>query len=90
MLISKLDCIKILFVEIIPQLLIIWYTKYLSLKMKPIPRRKFIQGTALAGGALLLNPALNAFKFLDTQSSDNYFLKEFGIDETICRKLLAL
>ena len=57
--------------------------------MKPIPRRKFIQGTALAGGALLLNPALNAFKFLDTQSSDNYFLKEFGIDETICRKLLA-
>jgi len=57
--------------------------------MKPIPRRKFIQGTALAGGALLLLPALKACKFMDKQSSGNYFLKEFGIDETLCRKLLA-
>jgi TldD protein len=57
--------------------------------MKHIPRRKFIQGTAMAGGALLLLPALNACKFLDTKSSGNYFLTEFGIDEALCRKLLA-
>ena len=57
--------------------------------MKPIPRRKFIQGTALAGGALLFLPSLKACKFLDTSSTGNYFLNEFGIDETLCRKLLA-
>jgi len=57
--------------------------------MKPIPRRKFIQGTALAGGALLFLPGLKACKFLDTSSSGNYFMNEFGIDETLCRKLLA-
>ena len=57
--------------------------------MKPIPRRKFIQGTTLAGGALILLPALKACKFLDTQSSGNYFMKEFGIDEALCHKLLA-
>jgi TldD protein len=57
--------------------------------MKPIPRRKFIQGTTLAGGALLFLPGLKACKFLDTSSSGNYFLNEFGIDETLCRKLLA-
>ncbi len=56
--------------------------------MKSIPRRKFIYGTALSGGAMFLLPALKACKFLDTQSSGNYFLKEFGIDETLCRKLL--
>jgi TldD protein len=57
--------------------------------MKSIPRRKFIQSAALAGGALIALPALKACKFLDAQSSGNYFLKEFGIDETLCRKLLA-
>jgi TldD protein len=57
--------------------------------MKPIPRRKFIQGAALGSGALLLLPTLKACKFLDTKSSGNYFMKEFGIDETLCRKLLA-
>lgn len=57
--------------------------------MKPIPRRKFIQSTALAGGALYLVPVLNACKFMDTQTSGNYFMKEFGIDETLCQKLLA-
>ena len=57
--------------------------------MKPIPRRKFIQGTAMAGGALFLSPALKTFKLLDAQSQDNYFQKEFGIDETLCHKLLA-
>jgi TldD protein len=57
--------------------------------MKLIPRRKFIKGTALAGSALLLGPALTACKFLDSPTSTNYFLKEFGIDETLCRKLLA-
>jgi TldD protein len=57
--------------------------------MKSIPRRKFIQRSALAGGALLVLPALNACKFLVAQSSGNYFLKEFGIDESLCQKLLA-
>jgi TldD protein len=57
--------------------------------MKLIPRRKFIQGTALAGGAMLFLPGLKACKFLDTSSTGNYFLNEFGIDETLCRKLLA-
>jgi TldD protein len=57
--------------------------------MKSIPRRKFIQGTALAGGALIFLPALKACRFLDGQTSGNYFLKEFGIDETLCQKLLA-
>jgi TldD protein len=56
--------------------------------MKPIPRRKFIQSTALAGGALLFLPALKACKSPVTLSG-NYFLKEFGIDEALCRKLLA-
>lgn len=57
--------------------------------MKPIPRRKFIQSTAMIGGSLFLLPAFKAGSFLDTQSTGNYFLKEFGIDETLCRKLLA-
>jgi TldD protein len=58
--------------------------------MKPIPRRKFIQGTALAGGALLLlPPGLAACSSGNSMSSEDYFLKEFGIDETLCRKLLA-
>jgi len=34
-------------------------------------------------------PALNTWNFLDSQSSGNYFLKEFGIDENLCRKLLV-
>jgi TldD protein len=57
--------------------------------MKPIPRRKFIYGTALAGSGLLLLPHLKACKFADNTSSANYFLKEFGIDEALCRRLLA-
>jgi TldD protein len=57
--------------------------------MKPIPRRKFIQSSALAGGAMFMLPALNTWNFLDSQSSGNYFLKEFGIDENLCRKLLV-
>jgi|WetSurSiteA1Bulk_404760.scaffolds.fasta_scaffold00144_11 TldD protein len=57
--------------------------------MKPIPRRKFIRGTAMAGGALLLLPELEASMLLDPDPSGNYFLKEFGIDETLCHKLLA-
>ncbi|MCU0377729.1 MAG: TldD/PmbA family protein [Bacteroidales bacterium] len=57
--------------------------------MRPIPRRKFIQSSALAGGALLVLPGLKACTFIDSGSSGNYFLKEFGIDETLCRKLLA-
>lgn len=57
--------------------------------MKSIPRRKFIRGTALAGGALLFLPELEAGMLLDIQPSGNYFLKEFGIDESLCQKLLA-
>src|SRR4030043_113177 len=57
--------------------------------MKPIPRRKFIQNTALAGGALLFLPAIKACKSPDSLLAGNYFLKEFGIDETLCHKLLA-
>jgi TldD protein len=38
---------------------------------------------------LFLLPGLKACKFLDTSSTGNYFLNEFGIDETLCRKLLA-
>lgn len=56
--------------------------------MKPIPRRKFIRGTALAGGALIFLPDLKAGRWMNIQQS-NYFLKEFGIDETLCQKLLA-
>jgi len=57
--------------------------------MKPIPRRKFIQSSALAGGALLFLPALKACKSSGGLLSGNYFFKEFGIDETLCRKLLS-
>lgn len=57
--------------------------------MKSIPRRKFIRGTAMAGGALLLLPKLEATMLLDPESSGNYFLKEFGVDEILCHKLLA-
>ena len=57
--------------------------------MKPLSRRKFIQDTALLGGAMLFLPELEASMLLDKKSSGNYFLKEFGIDETLCRKLLT-
>jgi TldD protein len=56
--------------------------------MESLSRRKFIQRTALAGGALFLLPNLEASMLSDI-SSGNYFLKEFGIDETLCQKLLA-
>lgn len=56
--------------------------------MNTIPRRKFIQGTALAGGALLLMPG-TSFDLIKSEGSKNYFLKEFGIDESLCQKLLA-
>jgi len=57
--------------------------------MKAIPRRKFIQGTAIAGGALLFLPDLEAGMWVNSQQPGKYFLKEFGIDETLCQKLLA-
>jgi TldD protein len=57
--------------------------------MKPIPRRKFIQDAILAGGGLMILPVIKGCKSPDSQISGNYFLNEFGIDEAICRKLLA-
>ena len=38
---------------------------------------------------MLVLPGLKACTFIDAGSSGTYFLKEFGIDETLCRKLLA-
>ncbi len=55
--------------------------------MKPIPRRKFIKGTTMAGGAMLLLPSMEINRFIQ-QAPGGYFLNEFGIDETICKKLL--
>lgn len=57
--------------------------------MKPIPRRKFIRDTALAGSALMFLPVINGCSRTETTVSGNYFLKEFGIDGPLCRKLLA-
>lgn len=55
--------------------------------MKPIPRRKFIKGTTMAGGAMLLLPSMEINRFIQ-QAPGGYFLNEFGIDETLCKKLL--
>jgi TldD protein len=57
--------------------------------MEDLSRRKFIQQTALAGGAMLLLPELQASTLLGGKPSGNYFLKEFGIEEKLCHKLLA-
>lgn len=57
--------------------------------MEPIPRRKFIRDTALAGGALMFLPVINGCRQTEAAVSGNYFQKEFGIDESLCRKLLA-
>lgn len=57
--------------------------------MKLLSRRKFIQNTALFGGAMVLLPQLEASVLLNDQPSGNYFLNEFGIDQTLCQKLLA-
>ena len=56
--------------------------------MKLLSRRKFIQNTALFGGAMVLLPELEASMMLKDQPSGNYFLHEFGINETLCHKLL--
>lgn len=56
--------------------------------MKPLSRRKFIQNAALAGSAVLFLPGLEAYSS-PGKASGNYFLTEFGIDENLCRKLLA-
>lgn len=57
--------------------------------MKPITRRKFIRDAALASSALVFLPSITGCRSSGTSVSGNYFLKEFGIDESICRKLLA-
>ena len=54
-----------------------------------IPRRKFIQTAAIAGGSLVLLPHLKANTMIFSSAADDYFLNEFGIDETLCRKLLS-
>jgi TldD protein len=43
----------------------------------------------MAGGALLLLPQIETGMLLESDTSANYFLKEFGIDENICQRLLA-
>lgn len=57
--------------------------------MRPIPRRKFIRGTALAGGGLLLLPGLKACSAGGSGPYGDYFLREFGINDAVCRRLLA-
>lgn len=57
--------------------------------MKPIHRRKFLKGAAMAGGTFFLLPKLDAGTWLDSQTSGSYFLKEFGVDDALCQKLLA-
>ncbi len=43
----------------------------------------------MVGGALVFLPAINTCKSSGGELTGNYFLNEFGIDESICRKLLA-
>ncbi|MBN1414712.1 MAG: TldD/PmbA family protein [Bacteroidales bacterium] len=54
-----------------------------------IPRRKFIRSVAIAGGSLVILPQLNGSTAIFNAPADDYFLNEFGIDETLCRKLLS-
>ena len=54
-----------------------------------IPRRKFIRSAAIAGGSLMILPHLNGSAMIFNAAADGYFLNEFGIDETLCRKLLS-
>ncbi|HLN21634.1 MAG TPA: TldD/PmbA family protein [Bacteroidales bacterium] len=53
-----------------------------------INRRKFLHDSALAGGAMMFLPLFNGCRQPDASISGNYFLNEFGIDESLCRKLL--
>ncbi len=57
--------------------------------MKPIPRRKFIRDATIAGSAMMFLPMINGCRQTETNISGSYFLKEFGIDESLCRKILA-
>jgi TldD protein len=43
----------------------------------------------MAGGAMLFVPLMDRSLFIPAPITDGYFLKEFGIDENLCRKLLA-
>jgi TldD protein len=56
--------------------------------MKSITRRKFIRDNTIAGGILLLLPDPGSLPLYTPGGSAGYFLDEFGIDETVCRKLL--
>ncbi len=57
--------------------------------MKAMPRRKFIRDASIAGGALLVIPSLQANGLLQPPPAKGYFLKEFGIDEAMCSRLLG-
>lgn len=48
-----------------------------------------MQDSTLVGSALWLLPGLDSCTLRKEEGSTNYFLKEFGIDEGICRQLLA-
>src|SRR4030042_5939678 len=54
-----------------------------------IPRRKFIRSAVIAGGSLMILPHARGSEMIFSTTSDNYFLTEFGIDDTLCRKLLS-
>lgn len=57
--------------------------------MNPISRRKFIRDTTLTGATLMILPRLEAGMLSRSGKPDNYFLREFGVDDSLCRKLLA-
>ena len=58
--------------------------------MEPLSRRKFITQSAAATGAAFLSPYLVSCSQMQPHMKAEYFLKEFGIDNVICRKLLGM
>jgi len=56
--------------------------------VQPITRRKFITGSAAATGAVLINPYLSACSQFHPDMKTGYFEKEFGIDHSLCHRLL--
>lgn len=58
--------------------------------MKDISRRDFLKTTAIATGAAVASPILpKGWYRLARANSPGYFESEFGISDTLCRKILA-